>query len=132
MVVVFDGQGITLKDVISLVANSEGAHSPAPELLMWPEGEETGSRISQHLRILSCVRAFGMSYPHVIAIESAMYVHDQVALNREIAFPRYASPKREAPWSTFTLDRPAFSPPDGQGWLGFGGGSITSNSFRTR
>ena len=125
--VVFDGYGVALKDVISLVANTEGAHSPAPELLMQEGGDDALALKSRHVRILSCIRAFGMSYPHVITIESAMYVHDEVVQNRKIAFPRYASPEREAAWPSFTLDSPAFSPPDGQGWLGFGGGAIATN-----
>ena len=42
--VIFDDRGITLKEVMRLVVNTEGAHSPPVERLMLPKEETDKTR----------------------------------------------------------------------------------------
>ena len=120
--VIFDGQGISLKEVFRLTVNTEGAHSPPVSRLMRVEGEEKSkvARNRDDVRILSHIRVCGVRYTHAIVIEAALHLYGELA--------RSGSPWRplgevSVPVLCF-VPRDVFSPE--QGWLRFDGGLAMS------
>ena len=120
--VIFDGSGISLKEVLRLTVNTEGAHSPPTSRLMRVEGEEKSkvARNRDEVRILSHLQVCGIRYSHAIVIEAALYLYEQLA--------RTGSPWR--PQGEVNMPVPCFVPTDvfspSQGWLGFDGGLAMS------
>ena len=92
--VVFDNRGITLRDVIRVIANTEGAHSPPLDRLRLPQGDEDRSRFrvirDGEIHILSHILASGVRYSHAIVIEAAMYLYRQLTRNESITTPEGA------------------------------------------
>ena len=74
--VLFDGRGITLKDVVRVTVNTEGAHSPPVDRLFMPEGSEDKTRFrvvkDGEIHILSHITICGVRYSHAIVIQSAL------------------------------------------------------------
>ena len=87
--VVFDNRGITLRDVIRVLANTEGAHSPPLDRLSLPQGNEDKSRFrvikDGEIHILSHIMVSGVRYSHAIVIEAAMYLYRQLTRNESIS-----------------------------------------------
>ena len=81
--VVFDNRGITLKDVIRVTVNSEGAHSTPVSSLSKVKGEEDKamSRMvkDSEIYILSRINICGVRYSHAIVIETALYLYIELA-----------------------------------------------------
>ena len=78
----FDGQGITLKDVIRMTVNTEGAHSPPMERVFVVEGSEDKTRFrvvkDGEIHILSHITICDVRYSHAIVIQCALYLYQQL------------------------------------------------------
>ena len=89
--VMFDNRGITLKDIIRVTVNTEAAHSPPVERLMFPEGDEDKARFrvikDREIHILSHITVCGVRYSHAIVIQAALYLYQELAENTSIARP---------------------------------------------
>ena len=73
--VMFDQRGITLKDVIRMVATFEGAHSINVSRLLQSTDQKTKGPFRHPERhILDNVTIFGMKYTHIVVIECALYL----------------------------------------------------------
>ena len=118
--VMFDNRGITLKDVIRVIVNTEGAHSPPMGRLMLLQGDEDRARFrvikDGEVHILSHIMVCGVSYSHAIVIEAAMYLYRQLNGNEAIHTPEGAGEILQlslAPEAVFAAS---------QDWLRFDGG----------
>ena len=122
--VMFDNRGITLKDVIRVTVNTEGAHSPPLQRLMLPEGAEDKARFrvvkDRAIHIVSHITVCGVRYTHAIVIEAALYLYGELIRNESIEHPEGAE---NTPVFGF-LPSDVFSPD--QGWLDFAGGLAMS------
>ena len=118
--VLFDDRGVTLKDVIRVMINTEAAHAPPVDRLMMPKGgkDRTRHRIIEdaHIHTLGCIRVCGVRFNHAIVIETAMYLYLKLTRNESISRPEGA---REGLSLGFAPED-AFS--DEQDWLRFDGG----------
>ena len=92
--VMFDNRGITLKDIIRVIANTEGAHSPPVERLSLPQGDKDRTRFrvtrDGDIHILGHIMVSGVRYSHAIVIEAAMYLYRQLTRNESISTPEGA------------------------------------------
>ena len=122
--VMFDRRGITLKDVIRMVATFEGAHSINVSRLLQAEDEKTEGPF-KHLErhILDNVTVFGMKYTHIVVIECALYLYEMLADGGHIE--RLADEKWRLRPSFVTTDEAGFFSTK-QDWLAFAGGLILS------
>ena len=88
-VVLFDGKGISLKEMIRTVVNFEGAHSiPVGRLAVF-EGEKaskTAKNPAPH--ILNAITVCGIRYAHLIVIECALYLFEKLLDADSIERPR--------------------------------------------
>ena len=80
--VLFDGRGITLKEVIRVTVNTEGAHSPPLERVFVVEDSEDKTRFRAvkdgEIHILSHITICGVRYSHAIVIQCALYLYQQL------------------------------------------------------
>lgn len=87
-VVLFDGKGISLKEMIRTVVNFEGAHSINVGRLAVSEGETpTGAVANPAPHILNAVTVCGIRYAHLIVIECALYLYDKLLDVKSIPRP---------------------------------------------
>ena len=122
--VLFDSRGITLKDVMRVTVNTEGAHSPPLQRLMVVEGAEDKARFrvvkDAEIHILSHIKVCGVRYSHAVVIAAALYLYRKLAQNKLIKLP-----KGEVNIPVF-----GFAPADvfssDQDWLRFDGGLALS------
>ena len=86
--VMFDNKGISLKEVISTVANYEGAHSIDASRLD-RVGKERPSNHSKNpeRHILNNIIFFRVKYTHIIVIESAYYLYNKLLSCEDITHP---------------------------------------------
>ena len=87
-VVLFDGKGISLKEMIRTVVNFEGAHSINVGRLATVEGEvpsRAATNPAQH--ILNAVTVCGIRYAHLIVIECALYLYEKLLDESSIKRP---------------------------------------------
>ena len=122
--VLFDNRGITLKDGIRVMVNTEAAHSPPLQRLMVPRGTSAEARFrvvrDSEIHILSHITVCGVRYSHAIVIETAMYLYRQLTKSGSIRQPEGAGQILEfnfAPEEVFS---------DCQDWLRFDGGLAAS------
>ena len=117
--VIFNNRGITLKDVIRVMANTEAAHSPPVERLMLPAGDEDKTRLrvvkDSEIHILSHITVCGVRYSHAIVIETAMYLYRKLTRNKLIKQPEGAGEILVLGCSPNDVFLP------GQNWLHFDG-----------
>ena len=122
--VLFDNRGITLKDVIRVTVNSEGAHSPPISHLSKKMGESDKARSrlvrDSEIYILSRIKVCSVRYSHAIVIETALYLFIELARVTSFEKPRDGW---QVPLLCFTPND-VFSP--NQGWLKFDGGLTLS------
>ena len=122
--VMFDNRGITLKDVIRVMVNTEAAHSPPVQRLMLPKGEKDEARFrvvrDSEIHILSYITVCGVRYSHAIVIEAAMYLYWQLTRSKSIKQPEGAGEILQFSFAPEAV----FSP--GQNWLCFDGGLAAS------
>ena len=78
-VVLFDGKGICLKEMIRTVVNFEGAHSADMSRLAVVEGEEVRRAAKNPApHILNALSVCGIHYLHLIVIESGLYLYNKL------------------------------------------------------
>ena len=88
LVVLFDGKGISLKEIIQTVANYEGAHSIDVSQLAVVEGEAVSPASRKPApHILDAITVFGIRYAHLIVIESALYLYEKLLNESSIKRP---------------------------------------------
>ena len=118
--VMVNDRGVTLRDVILAIVNTEAAHSPPIDRLMLVQGVEDKARFrvakDSEIHILSYITLCGLRYSHAIAIETAFYLYRQLSINEAIKSPEGAGPIMQ--WSLFPPDVFATD----QRWLCFDGG----------
>ena len=120
--VMFDRRGITLKDVVRMVATFEGAHSINVSRLLQPADEETrGPFKNPERHILDNIGVFGMKYTHIVLIECALYLYEMLADGGHIE--RLDDEKWRLRLSFVTTDPSDFFSTN-QNWLRFAGGLI--------
>ena len=122
--VIFDNHGITLKDVMRVVANTEGAHSPHIGRLSPPHGSDDRSRFrvikDGEIHILNHILVAGVRYSHAIMIEAAMHLYRKLTRNESISTPEGAREILQwgmSPESVFAAK---------QDWIRFDGGLAMS------
>ena len=87
-VVVFDGRGISLKEIIRTVVNYEGAHAINVGRLAEIEGHKPLKAAQEpEFHILNNVTLFGIRYAHIIVIESALYLYERLLDQKSIERP---------------------------------------------
>ena len=120
--VMFDQRGITLKDVIRMVATYEGAHSINVSRLLQAEEQEDGGPFRHPQRhILDNVTVFEIKYSHIVVIESALYLHEKLVDEGHVKQP--SDEEWRVRLSFVTLEEEGFFSAN-QKWLGFAGGLI--------
>ena len=88
VVVLFDGKGITLKEMIRTVVNFEGAHSINVGRLAAVEGEAASRAATNPApHILNAVTVCGIRYAHLIVIECALYLYEKLLEESSIERP---------------------------------------------
>ena len=87
-VVLFDGKGISLKEMIRTVVNFEGAHSINVGRLATVEGEVPSRAATNPApHILNAVTVCGIRYAHLIVIECALYLYEKLLDESSIKRP---------------------------------------------
>ena len=87
-VVLFDRQGISLKELIQAVVNVEGAHSGNVSRLATVDGERvSGAAKNSAPHILNAVTVCGIRYAHLIVIECALYLYEKLLAEKSIERP---------------------------------------------
>ena len=121
--VIFDNKGITLKDVIRVMVNTEGAHSPPVSRLFLEKDEKDDARPrvikDRNIHILSHITICGVKYSHAIVIQTALYLYRELLRN---SFVRHTEGEVTTPVFGFVPDD-AFS--SDQNWIKFDGGLAT-------
>ena len=128
-VVVFDGRGVSLKDIIRAVVTSEGAHAVNVARLSEVEGHKSSKQAQDpELHILNNVTLFGVRYAHMIVIESALYLYERLLNETSI----------QPPAGDTYMVKPGFACPEGQAsssrpdWLRFEGTMMMEFSSEPR
>ena len=87
--VVFDGKGIALHEVIRTVANFDGAHAVGVGRLAVVEGE-TPFEAAKHpeVHLLRNITLFGIGYADLVVVEAAMYLYEHLVDEPSIERPR--------------------------------------------
>ena len=87
-VVVFDGTGISLRDIIRTVVTYEGAHAINVSILAEVDGHKPFKPAKEPaLHILNNITLFGIRYPHLIVIETALYLYRMLLTETSIKRP---------------------------------------------
>ena len=117
-IVLFDSRGISLKDIIRMVVTYEGAHAINVGRLSEVEGHKPFKPAKDPaLHLLNNITLFGIRYPHLIVIESALYLYNSLL----------DEPSIQRPDGDIYLAIPAFVCHEGQAssprpdWLRFEG-----------
>ena len=122
--VIFNNRGISLRDVIRVMVNTEGAHSPPVFRLFLEKGnkDDARPRVTKdgNIHILSHITICGIKYSHAVVIQSALYLYRILKQNSSIKYPEG---KVDIPVFGFVPDN-VFSPD--QDWLQFDGGLAIS------
>ncbi len=85
-VVVFDNRPVSLKDIIRNIANFEGAHAiDEAGLSDTRAGKSPKSRRRVPLHLLNSITLFGIPFPHIIVMETALYLYEQLLQEPSIA-----------------------------------------------
>ena len=122
--VLFDGKGISLKEVIRTIVNTEGAHSANVARLNKMVGENRDRGVQEpRLYILNNVIFASVKFNHIVTIESALYLYYMIMdhwLKRGEVEGIYL------PVICVVSDSPSKVTSSGQGFLGFEGGLMIS------
>ena len=87
-VVLFDGKGISLKEMIRTVVNFEGAHSINVGRLATVEGEKPSRAAANPApHILNAITLCGIRYAELIVIECALYLYRKLLKEDSIERP---------------------------------------------
>ena len=117
--VILDRKGVTLKEIIRVTTNFEGAHSLPADQLMRVEGGPNSADYS-HIGILSHLQVCGTKYHHAVVVATALYLYQHLILNTSIERPPGPS---NIPGFSF-VPNDVFSAE--QKWLDFDGGLTIS------
>ena len=121
-VVMFDDRGITLKDILRMVATYEGSHSINVSRLLEVEGEETNKPSKTPERhILHNIAVLGMKYTHILVVECALYIHEMLVKSGHVKHVDEDRLKLRLSLDTTVSPDSFFVNPD---WLRFTGGLI--------
>ena len=126
---ILNRQGISLRKVLEITANTEGAHSPPTDRLIKVAGQDDVRDkmiADSDAHILSNLVVCGVQYNHAIVIEAALYLYQQLAQNK--FFERPAGDVNLPSFCSFPAD--VFSP--SQKWLGFAGTLIVAHRGQHR
>ena len=124
-VVVFDGTGISLQDIIRTVVTYEGAHAINVARLSEIDGHKPFKPAKEPaLHILNNITLFGVRFPHVIVIESALYLYERLLDESSIQRPD-GGIYRVTPGFLCPAEQAGSSRPD---WLRFSGTMMMSFS----
>ena len=127
--VILNRRGVSLRKVLEITANTEGAHSPPTDRLMKVAGQDDVRDkmiADSDAHILSNLLVGVVHYNHAIVIEAALHLYQQLAQNT--FFERQAG-DLNLPWFCY-LPEDVFSP--NQKWLGFAGGLIVDHHGQRR
>ena len=81
--VMFDNEGITLKEVIATIVNTEGAHSVSGGRLKPKKGESQKKFIRrQKINILDNITFGNLKYNYIVVVETALYVYEMIMQHR--------------------------------------------------
>ena len=123
--VMFDHRGITLKDVITMVATYEGAHSVNVSRLMQAYDQDNkGAFDNAERHILDNITIFGCKYSHILVIECALYLYEKLVDEGHIEQPAMEMWRYRPSFGTFEDVETFFT--ESQNWLAFDGGMIMS------
>ena len=87
-VVLFNGKGISLKEMIRTVVNFEGAHSSNVGRLATVEGEKPSRAAANPApHILNAITFHGIRYADLIVIECALYLYEKLLKEDSIEQP---------------------------------------------
>lgn len=105
-VVLFDGHGVSLQQIIRTVVNYEGPHAINVSRLLDVEGSKPlKPEREPALHILNNITFFGVRYTHLIVIETALYLYQRLVKETSIQRPSgdtyivkpvFACPKEQA------------------------------------
>ena len=122
--VLLNNQGISLRKVLEITANTEGAHSPPTDRLIKAVGQEDVRDkmiADSDAHVLGNLLVCGVHYNHALVIETALYLYQQLAQNKF-----FERPAGDINIPSFCyLPEDVFSP--SQKWLGFAGGLIVAH-----
>ena len=119
-VVLFDGNGISLKEMIRTVVNYEGAHSINVGRLAAAEGEQPSrATMNPAPHILNAITIYGIRYAHLVVIECALYLYEKL-------LERLDDDPCKVIVRLALLEQPQFPRPDD--WLSYNGGMIIAFS----
>ena len=127
--VIFNGRGISLRKMLEVTVNTEGAHSPPMDRLLKPAGQpDVRDKMiaDSDAYILSNLLVAGVQYNHAIVIETALYLYTQLIENE--FFERPAGGLYIP--SVCLVPTDVFSP--NQKWLEFAGGLIIAHRGQRR
>ena len=122
--VILNGRGVSLRKVLEITANTEGAHSPPTDRLMKVAGQDDVRDkmiADSDAHILSSLLVCGVHYNHAIVIEAALYLYQRLAQN---TFFKRPAGDINLPSLCF-LPENAFS--QNPKWLSFAGGLIVDH-----
>ena len=124
-VVLFDGKGISLKEIIRTVVNFEGAHSIDVGRLATVEGEQASKAATNPApHILNAVTVCGIRYAHLIVIECALYLYEKLLDESSIERPS-GDIYKVTPGVACSPEQAQSPRPD---WIKFQGGMMISFS----
>ena len=119
-VVMFDNSGISLRDILRVTANTEGAHSSGVSRLMsMPNEAPRQSAKEWRFHILSNVAVFGVKYNHIVVIECALYLLASIFDNKHFEKP---TGDTFLPTICLVPEGSANLSDNSPSWLGFQGG----------
>ena len=122
--VLFDDKGISLKEIIRTIVNTEGAHSANIARLNKVVGENEDREVQKpRLHILNNVTFANVKFNHIITIESALYLYYSIM---DYWLKRGEVEGICLPVIYVVSDSPSKVASSGQGFLGFEGGLMIS------
>ena len=126
-VVIFDGKGITLQELIRTIANYDGAHAVNVGRLAVVDGETLSQAAKKpKIHILRNITFFGVGYAELVVVEAALYLYERLLDEPSIARPSgetfVVKPEFECPVEQAGASRPS--------WLGYRGGLMVSFAAR--
>ena len=120
----FDGKGISLKEVIRTIVNTEGAHSVNATRLNKVMGDNKDRGVQKpRLHILNNITFCTVKFNHIITIESALYLYYMI-MDHWLKLGEIE--EINLPVIYVAADDPSKVTPSGRGFLGFEGGLMIS------
>ena len=123
--VMFDHRGITLKDLITMVATYEGAHSiNVSRMLQAHDQNNKGAFDHVERHILDNITIFGCKYSHIVVIECALYLYEKLIDEGHVEKPAMEKWRFRPSFGTLDDEESFFI--ESRKWLAFSGGMVVS------